>query len=71
MEFWTQVYQVFTVALQSVVVITLIAIARSVGAWEQWRKWAEEHLKDLGVMAQQTTKDVAEIKGRLGSGRKD
>lgn len=45
--------------------ILLFQIARKIGAWEEWRKWAEEQLKSLGTMTHDLTGQVREIIGRL------
>lgn len=45
--------------------VLLFQIGRTIGAWENWRKWAEEQLKSLGHMVSEQGNKLAELIGRL------
>jgi len=63
--FWQYVVSAVQIVVSLAGLTLLFSIARSIGAWEQWRKWAEEQIKSTGKMLQEQGNKISEILGRL------
>jgi hypothetical protein len=45
--------------------LLLFQIGRALGAWEQWRTWADKQLESIGKMVQEQGNKISEIWGKL------